>query len=67
LNASRVAGDNDQRPNQPGSASSKTVCVPFVSIDGTAYRATADCPADEIHGNEPSVALAFVPGLPFLQ
>jgi len=37
------------------------------TIDGTTYRASADYPAEEIHGNEPSVALQFSPALPALQ
>jgi hypothetical protein len=35
-------------------------------LDGTRYVATATWPADEIAGNEPSVALHFTPGLPAL-
>jgi hypothetical protein len=35
-------------------------------LEGTRYVATATWPADEIAGNEPSVALHFTPGLPAL-
>jgi len=35
-------------------------------LDGARYLATATWPADEIVGNEPSVALHFTPGLPRL-
>jgi hypothetical protein len=35
-------------------------------LDGVRYRATATWPADEIVGNEPSVALRFSPNLPAL-
>ncbi len=36
-------------------------------LDGKTYRATADYPADEIEGNEPSVALEFTPALPRME
>ena len=35
-------------------------------LDGSRYFAEAAWPADEIVGNEPSVALEFTPGLPRL-
>lgn len=35
-------------------------------LDGLRYTATSTWPADEIAGNEPSVALHFTPGLPAL-
>jgi hypothetical protein len=38
-----------------------------VRLDGSSYHASADYPADEIHGNEPSVALEFSPPLPALR
>ena len=37
-----------------------------LTLDGRTYRATAVYPDDEIEGNEPSVALEFVPDLPGL-
>jgi hypothetical protein len=37
-----------------------------VVLDGVPYAATATWPADEIAGNEPSVALGFTPDLPAL-
>jgi hypothetical protein len=37
-----------------------------VVLDGVPYTATAAWPADEIVGNEPSVALGFTPDLPAL-
>ena len=38
-----------------------------VRLDGTTYHASADYPADEIDGNEPSVALEFTPPLPAMR
>lgn len=38
----------------------------FVTLDGTEHAATASWPADQIEGNEPSVALEFSPPLPAL-
>ena len=38
-----------------------------LTLDGETYRATADYPADEIRGNEPSVALEFTPALPAME
>jgi hypothetical protein len=38
----------------------------IVLIDGATYHASAVYPRDEIHGNEPSVALEFSPALPAL-
>jgi hypothetical protein len=37
-----------------------------LTINGTQHQATADYPADEVDGNEPSVALEFAPPLPAL-
>jgi len=39
----------------------------IVALDGRRYSATATWPADEIDGNEPSVALDFAPPLPALR
>jgi len=59
-------------PDAEGKAAAALGDFPFhytvtVTIDGTTYRASADYPADEIRGNEPSVALKFSPALPALQ
>jgi len=58
-------------PDDQGRAAARLGGFPFryevdVTLDGRTYRATADYPADEIPGNEPSVALTFTPGLPAL-
>lgn len=58
-------------PDDQGRAAARLGGFPFryavdLTLDGRTYRATADYPADEIRGNEPSVALTFTPGLPAL-
>ena len=59
-------------PDAKGRAAAALGDLPFhytvvVMIDGTTYRSSADYPADEIRGNEPSVALEFTPALPALR
>ena len=59
-------------PDAEGRAAAALGEMPFryavaVRLDGTTYRATADYPADQIPGNEPSVALRFSPALPALR
>jgi hypothetical protein len=56
-------------PDAKGKAAAALGDFPFhydvtVTLDGVAYHASADYPDDEIHGNEPSVALEFSPPLP---
>jgi hypothetical protein len=58
-------------PDEQGLAAARLGDGPFtyeveVLIDGVTYSATATWPADEIVGNEPSVALNFSPELPAL-
>lgn len=58
-------------PDDEGLAAAALGQGPFVYevqllLDGVRYRATAAWPADEIVGNEPSVALQFSPNLPAL-
>ncbi len=58
-------------PDAQGKAAAALGDWPFhydvtVTLDGETYRASADYPADEIRGNEPSVALTFTPALPAL-
>lgn len=59
-----IGYDTDTGHGGPARFSSGSVTA---TIDGITYRASADYPADEIHGNEPSVALQFSPALPALQ
>jgi hypothetical protein len=58
-------------PDQEGHAAAALGEGPFtyeveLVLDGHRYVATASWPADEIAGNEPSVALRFTPDLPAL-
>jgi hypothetical protein len=58
-------------PDEKGLAAAALGEGPFaykveLLLDGARYLATAIWPADEIVGNEPSVALHFTPGLPRL-
>jgi hypothetical protein len=58
-------------PDRQGLAAAALGDGPFtyeveLVLDGISYVATADWPADEIVGNEPSVALDFTPDLPAL-
>lgn len=54
-------------PDDKGLAAAALGEGPFAyEVDGVAYTATATWPADEIAGNEPSVALDFTPDLPAL-
>jgi len=58
-------------PDEKGLAAAALGEGPFtyrveLVLDGARYLATATWPADEIVGNEPSVALHFTPGLPRL-
>jgi len=58
-------------PDEQGLAAAQLGEPPFtydveVTLDGVLHRATATWPDDQIHGNEPSVALAFTPALPSL-
>jgi hypothetical protein len=58
-------------PDDDGLAAARLGDFPFrydveVRLDGVTYQATADYPADEIVGNEPSVRLRFTPALPSL-
>jgi hypothetical protein len=68
----RSAGDlYFDRPDGPARKAAGLGDFPFtttvtLTLDGRTYRATAVYPDDEIEGNEPSVALQFVPGLPGL-
>lgn len=59
-------------PDRKGKAAAALGDMPFryevtVTLDGRRYHATADYPADEIRGNEPSVRLRFSPALPALR
>jgi hypothetical protein len=59
-------------PDKQGREAASLGGGPFVYevelvLDGRRYTGTASWPADEIHGNEPSVALRFRPGLPSLE
>lgn len=59
-------------PDEQGKAAAALGPPPFayeveVVLDGTRHRASAEWPADEIEGNEPSVALVFEPPLPALR
>jgi hypothetical protein len=59
-------------PDEDGLAAARLGDPPFrydveVTLDGATYRASADYPADEIVGNEPSVPLTFLPALPSLR
>jgi len=59
-------------PDESGLAAAALGGFPFhyavtLTLDGKTYRSSADYPADEIHGYEPSVALRFSPALPALQ
>jgi hypothetical protein len=56
-------------PDEQGLAAADLGEGPFtyeveLTLDGERYAATATWPADEIHGNEPSVPLRFTPDLP---
>ncbi|MCA1707239.1 MAG: hypothetical protein LC808_29830, partial [Actinobacteria bacterium] len=58
-------------PDESGTAATRLGDPPFrykvdLMLDGKRYIATATWPADEIKGNEPSVALRFHPDLPAL-
>lgn len=58
-------------PDDEGLTAAELGPAPFryevaVTLDGKQYVAHAEWPADEIKGNEPSVALAFRPALPAL-
>lgn len=58
-------------PDEKGLAAAALGELPFIYrvelvLDGARYVATATWPADEIVGNEPSVALHFTPNLPGL-
>ena len=58
-------------PDEQGLAAAALGDGPFtykvdLLLDGDRYVATATWPADEIVGNEPSVALHFNPNLPAL-
>lgn len=58
-------------PDDEGLAAARLGDGPFtyeveLVLDGARYVATAEWPADEIVGNEPSVALRFTPDLPTL-
>lgn len=58
-------------PDREGLAAAALGDGPFtyeveIVLDGLSYVAVADWPADEIAGNEPSVALDFTPDLPAL-
>ncbi len=58
-------------PDEQGRAAAALGDGPFtyevqLLLDGVRYVATAEWPADEIRGNEPSVALQFTPDLPAL-
>ena len=59
-------------PDKSGLAAAALGGFPFhyavtLTLDGKTYRSSADYPADEIHGYEPSVALRFSPALPALE
>lgn len=59
-------------PDAKGKAAALLGPPPFhyvvtVTLGGRPYRASADYPADQIPGNEPSVALTFSPALPALR
>ena len=59
-------------PDAKGRAAAALGDFPFhytvdVTINGATYRSSADYPADELRGNEPSVALEFTPALPALR
>jgi hypothetical protein len=59
------------RPDRPAREAAGLGGFPFtttvtLTLDGRTYRATAVYPDDEIKGEEPSVALDFVPSLPGL-
>ena len=66
----RSAGDlYFDRPDRPAKQAARLGGFPFtttvtLTLDGRTHRATAVYPDDEIDGNEPSVALEFVPPLP---
>ena len=56
-------------PDRAGLRAADLAPAPFtydvvVMLDGVRYAARAAWPADEIQGNEPSVALEFSPPLP---
>jgi hypothetical protein len=68
----RSAGDlYFDGPDEPAKQAAGLGDFPFtttvtLTMDGRTYVATAVYPDDEIEGNEPSVALRFVPELPGL-
>lgn len=59
-------------PDAQGKQAASLGDMPFhyevtLQLDGATYHASADYPADEIEGNEPSVALTFTPSLPRME